>query len=403
MKLLLINSFLHPRGGDTTLFFSEWAGWEARGVEVIPFAMRHPDNIVSPWAERFPVWRSPRDAATLSERLRAVVRATWNVEATRALARLIRDVRPDAAHAHHLHRHLTPAIFPVLRAAGVRSAWTLHDHELVCPNGLRYTGGQPCFRCQGGHYAAAVLRRCKDDSPSASLAVAAEKAVHRTLRAHLAPDVYIAPSEALLDGLVADGLARARCVHVPNLVGVDATPGEQGANVIFAGRLTVEKGVLILAAAARALPAVRFDVYGDGPARPALLGLPNLRLWGARPRAEVHSALATCGVVVLPSLWPENQPYAVLESQLLGRAVVASAVGGVPEIVTSEVDGILVRPGAVGPLVAAVARLLEDRTLAARLGTTARARVQGNHGAERWYARMRPLLGIGDTLSPCSS
>ncbi len=394
MKLLLINSFLHPRGGDTTLFFSEWAGWEARGVEVIPFAMRHPDNIVSPWAERFPVWRSPRAAATLSERVRAMVRATWNLEATSALRRLIRDVRPDAAHAHHLHRHLTPAIFPVLRAAGVRSAWTLHDHELVCPNGLRYTGGEPCFRCQGGHYAAAVVHRCKDDSTSASLAVAAEKAVHRSLRAHLAPDVYIAPSAALLDGLTADGLSAARCVHVPNLVEVEAPPGQQGANVIFAGRLTIEKGILVLAALARAMPSVRFDVYGDGPAKPALVGLANVCLLGARPRAEVHDALATAGVVVLPSLWPENQPYAVLESQMLGRAVVASAVGGVPEIVTSEVDGLLVPPGDVGELARAVGRVLADRTLAARLGNAARARVQANHGAEQWFSRMEEVLGV---------
>ncbi len=395
MKLLLINSFLHPRGGDTTLFFSEWAGWEARGVEVIPFAMRHPDNIVSPWAERFPVWRSPRAAATVPERVRAMVRATWNVEATGALRRLIRDVRPDAAHAHHVHRHLTPAIFPVLRAAGVRSAWTLHDHELVCPNGLRYTGGQPCFRCQGGHYAAAVTHRCKDDSTPASLAVAVEKAIHRGLRRHLSPDVYIAPSAALLDGLSVDGLPSARCAHLPNLVEVDAAPGEHGANVIFAGRLTAEKGILVLAGLARAMPLVRFDVYGDGPAKPALLGLPNVRLWGARPRAEVHTALATAGAVVLPSLWQENQPYAVLESQLLGRAVIASAVGGVPEIVKPEVDGLLVVPGDVGELAAAVARCLGDKALAGRLGQAGRARVLANHGADRWFFRMGALLGIG--------
>lgn len=392
MTLLLVNTFLHPRGGDTTLFYDEWRGWEARGVEVVPFGMRHPDNEVSPWASHFPSWRSPREPRGLAERGAALFRSVWNREAAGALAALVRQVRPAAAHVHHLHRHLTPAIFPVLRAAGVRTAWTLHDHELVCPNGLRFTAGAPCFRCRGGHYAAAVHHRCKDGNTAASVAVALEKAAHRRLRGWAAPDVYVSPSRHLLDGLAADGLPEARCVHVPNLVQVAAEPGPLGRAVVFAGRLTAEKGVDVVAAFARRRPDVRVEVYGDGPERSRLSGLANVTLHGARPRAEVHAALATAAVALVPSRWPENQPYAVLEAQLLGRPVVARAVGGVPELVEDGVSG---RLGATdAELVAAVEALLADPERAAAMGARARERVRTTHAPDAWFARMGGLLGV---------
>lgn len=394
MKLLLVNSFLHPRGGDTTLFFDEWAGWASRGVEVIPFAMRHPENVVSPWSVRFPSWRSPRSPGTLGARARALAHAIWNREAAGALNDLCRDHRPDAAHVHHVHRHLTPAIFAVLRRHGIRTAWTLHDHELVCPNGLRFVGGEACFRCVGGRYGAAITHRCKDGDLIASAGVALEKSVHRALRGQLSPDAWVSPSRYLAEGLIQDGFPRDRIHHVPNFVEVVAVPGELGTNVVFAGRLAEEKGIAEVATLAAALPGRRIDVYGDGAARHLLAAARNVTLHGALPRENVHAALAQAGVVIVPSRWPENQPYAVLEAQLLARPVVASAVGGVPELIDDDVDGRLVPPGNAPALIDAVRRVFDGGGAAAAMGQRARARVQREHAPERWFQSMGALLGL---------
>ena len=392
MKLLLINSFLHPRGGDTALFFEEWRGWEARGVEVVPFAMRHPHNLASPWSTRFPSWRSPRAAATPAERLRAGLVGIYNPEAARELASVIEHVRPDAAHIHHLHRHLTPSIFPVLRNAGIPSAWTLHDHELVCPNGLRFTGGAPCHRCAGGHYTEAIRHRCKDDSLPASVAVAAEKFAHRAFGSAALADRLVCPSRFLYDSLAADGFPAERLEHVPNLVLADEAPGPIGENVVFAGRLTPEKGIAVLAAVASQLPAVRFDVFGEGPGRAQLAANPNVHMHGNTPRAAVHAALARAGAVVVPSLWPENQPYAVLEAMLLGRTVIASRVGGIPELIDDGDDGLLVEPGDADALVDSLRRVLADPVAAGARGKRARKRVLLNHNADTFFGRMRMVL-----------
>ena len=395
MKLLLINSFLHPRGGDTTLFFAEWQGWVTRGVDVIPFAMRHPDNLASEWGARFPSWRSPRaigEPRVSARSAAAVLRGTWNTEAASALDAVCRQVRPHAAHVHHLPRHLTPAIFPILRRHKVRCVWTLHDHELVCPTGLRYAEGRPCDRCLGGNYSEAIRMRCKDGDRLASVAVAFEKTVHRALRGNVGPHAYVSPSRFLADSLVSDGLPRDSVHHVPNLVAVTSEPGPVGKNVVFAGRLTEEKGIGEVAALARALPAVGVDVFGEGPAAARLAGLHNVRLHGSRPVGEVHAALSTAGVVVVPSRWPENQPYAVTEAQLLSRAVVASAIGGIPELIDDGVDGRLVPPGDAGALVAATRALLDDPAAAARLGAAARERVARTNSASDFFTRMEALL-----------
>ena len=86
--------------------------------------------------------------------------------------------------------------------------------------------------------------------------------------------------------------------------------------------------------------------------------------------------------MVVPSRWYENFPYAVLEAQASGRAVVASRIGGIPEQIDHGVDGLLVPPGDALALRAALQQVLEDPDLARRLGRAAAARVRSNLSPE---------------------
>ncbi len=393
MKLLLGSSFLHPRGGDTTLLLAEWEGWRARGVEVLPFAMRHPDNLAAPTEARFPSWHAPRESRSLGAKLIALARSTWNREAARALDGLLRDTRPTAAHLHHLHRHLTPSILPILKAHGLRVAWTVHDYELTCPTGLRYRDGRPCHDCQGGHYAAAIAGRCKDGRLLPSAAVALEHAVHRYIDIQKHVDVFVAPSRSVAEALRADGIQRV--VHLPNLLPTGRAVSRPPSDVVFAGRLTEEKGVYELLALSRALPRATVHVYGDGPLSAVLssAALPNLHVLGARPAEEVRGALTAAKLAVVPSRWPENQPYAVLEAQAAGAVVVASDVGGIPEMIDNGIDGVLVPPADPHALVEAVSRLLGDEALRARIAAQAKARITRERDAEAWFMAMAGLLG----------
>jgi glycosyltransferase involved in cell wall biosynthesis len=97
-------------------------------------------------------------------------------------------------------------------------------------------------------------------------------------------------------------------------------------------------------------------------------------------------------VVVVPSRWPENCPYAVLEAQASGRAVVASAMGGIPELIDDGVDGRVVADAEGGDLAEAVDRLLDDPVERTRLGSNGRGRVREKNDVSAWAATVEALV-----------
>jgi glycosyltransferase involved in cell wall biosynthesis len=179
--------------------------------------------------------------------------------------------------------------------------------------------------------------------------------------------IVLAVSNALADEARRLGARDVRVVpngvELPAEVGEEAEPPE----ILFAGRLSREKGILELLEAGQGL---RLVVAGDGPLRaqvPGALG------WVPRGRLEQLYARAT--VVACPS-HREGFGLACAEAMAHGRPVVASSVGGLRDLVVDEETGLLVPPGDVGALRAALERVLADPALRRRLGTAARERVR---------------------------
>jgi D-inositol-3-phosphate glycosyltransferase len=162
----------------------------------------------------------------------------------------------------------------------------------------------------------------------------------------------------------------ARAVEViPNGVELPEAVGEpdEPPHVLFAGRLSEEKGVLELAEAARGVPLV---VAGDGPLRDRVPGA-----LGFVPHDEVLRLVERAAVVVAPSR-REGFGVTVAEAMAHGRPVVASAVGGLLDLVVDGETGLLVPPRDPAALRAALERLLGDADLRGRLGAAARERAR---------------------------
>ncbi|MCU0640016.1 MAG: glycosyltransferase [Candidatus Krumholzibacteria bacterium] len=110
MRILMVQTYHYYRGGDSTAMFNLARLLESRGHEVVHFAMNHPQNLPSPWSKYF---TSEIDFPALlgesSARAAASVigKSIYNREAREKIARLADETKPDIAHFHNIHGHLT--------------------------------------------------------------------------------------------------------------------------------------------------------------------------------------------------------------------------------------------------------------------------------------------------------
>jgi len=179
--------------------------------------------------------------------------------------------------------------------------------------------------------------------------------------------LVICPSNALAEAARELGASEVRVipsgVEVPPFVREEVSPPQ----VLFAGRLSREKGILELVEAARGLELV---VVGDGPLRSQVPGA-----LGFVPHRELGELYERAAVVACPS---HREGFGVVcaEAMAYGRPVVVSSVGGLLDLVVHEETGLLVPPRDVAALRAALERLLGDAELRHRLGAAARERIR---------------------------
>jgi glycosyltransferase involved in cell wall biosynthesis len=157
----------------------------------------------------------------------------------------------------------------------------------------------------------------------------------------------------------------------------------EGHVLAFAGRLGPQKGLDVALSALASVPGVTLAIAGAGPDRRGLerradeLGLAGrVRFLGSLSRDGVLRLFRAADASLLPSSW-ENFPHTVVEALAVGTPVIATAVGGVPEVVRDGGNGLLVPAGDPDGLASAIARFFEDEELRRRLGVAAAPSVAG--------------------------
>jgi glycosyltransferase involved in cell wall biosynthesis len=213
----------------------------------------------------------------------------------------------------------------------------------------------------------------------------------------------VANSQAAAARLRAERVSAGKIAVVPNGLDLGPYPLQPASRplrrVIMVANLRPEKGHDTLIEAAAALlprfPEATFEFVGAGPlqerlvARARTAGVSHA-CWFAGHCNDVARRLAAADIFVLPSR-SEAFPNAVLEAMAAGLPIVASAVGGIPELISHERTGLLVPPGNAPVLAATLARLMSEDDLGRRLGAAARAEVQGRYSFDRMVAAFEQI------------
>jgi glycosyltransferase involved in cell wall biosynthesis len=408
-RVLQIHKFFFDRGGLERYFFLLLDDLERRGHDVVTLSMTDPRNRPSPYARYFvsPVTFKARPTLRDSAAsVRALGRAIYSPEAKRKTRELVELTRPDVAHVHEVHHHLSPSVLVALREAEVPVVLSAHEYQLICPTVGLYDGRGICEACRGHRYWEPLKRRCSNGSLGRSAAAALEATVHYLTGAYdeRHVQVIVAGSRFTLNKLAEFGIPRERLEYLPYVL--DAAEWQPSAAVARAShftlvsRLVAGKGIETFLRALRLSGDPPARIVGDGPGRAELeelassLGLTNTRFTGFVANEELRLIMESSRAVIVPSQVYETFSYSVYEAMALGRPVVASRLGPIPELVTESETGFLFAPGNPEDLAGKLAVLTADAGKAERMGREARRQFLERNNVEAHYETLMRIYAL---------
>ena len=355
MKVLLVNKFHYRKGGSETYYFTLAEALQKRGHEVVFFAMQDRENNLPCKQESYFV-SNASVRGSIRSKLNMVLHLTYSKEAHANMKRLLTDEKPDLVILNLVHRQLTLSILDAIREYDPKLPifWIMHDLIAVCPAySMRDGRGNICEKCLQGSFRPCVENRCIKGSLPMSVLAKYEADFIRRKKWYDQVTLYICPSEFYRKKLTEGRFTSRPMVTLRNPLPPDtvceAATEDQG-YVLYFGRLSPEKGVGMLIEAAK-LCGCPLVILGTGPMEAALKAqagnCPHISFGGFQTGKALTDYVKNSRCVVLPSQWYENGPYSAMEAMALGKPLIVSDNGGLPELVEDGVNG-FVCPAAQG-------------------------------------------------------
>jgi len=341
------------------------------------------------------------DRMTLSQKASTFLQIPYNFQIARGLHNYVSEHKPDIAHVHNVFPMLSPAIYVILKRTLVPVVQTIHNYRFLCPNGQFYVNGSVCEACQEKSYWEAVRNRCMHGSLATSALYAAAVAWGwRGGAFSSCIDRYIALNSFIAGKLVAAGVSKEKIRICGNFVSdfVEA-PAAKQPYALYLGRLSSEKGLSTLLAAARSVPELPLKIAGTGPLEVDLrrtVGEPAMghvevigHVTGETKRRIVAEALCT----IVPSEWYEPFGLSAAESLALGTPVIASRIGGLQDLIEDGRTGLLFPGGDVEALVKCLRRISHEASDTREMAANALATARERFSPQRHLGQLLEIYG----------
>jgi glycosyltransferase involved in cell wall biosynthesis len=261
--------------------------------------------------------------------------------------KLLLEFKPDVVHVFAIYVTITPSILDACTEAGIPVVMSCNDYKHICPNYRLFHHGKICEDCKGGKFYKAVVNNCCKHSLAVSTISALESYSHERRNIYRKNiHTFLFESRFMMEKTKEfwnKEEVRMKLLGKP----FDATAYEAHSGyenyILYAGRLSDEKGVDMLIKAMKSVPEANLKIAGEGPFRKTLekeaRGLHNVEFLGNVEGETMKDLFRNSRFVVIPSLWYENFPYILTESFALGKAVIGSDKGGIPEYIIPDETG----------------------------------------------------------------
>lgn len=414
LTILHINKVHHMLGGAESVYFTTSELLERHGHKSIFFSVRHPCNTPTETEGYFAPYIDLNKNKGLFNHIKASLNVFYSFKSRKHLARLLDNYTVDIAHIHNIHRQMSPSILHELKRRGIPIIMTLHEYKMICPSFLLLAHGKPCEACSNGRYYNAIRRRCVKGRFMRSLLASLEAYLHfKIMDIYKNVDIFIVPSLFLMRKHEEMGF-KGRMVHLPyplDLRRYDRfkssciSCGDDRIRIAYFGRLVKEKGLLTLTDAIVSLSRkgmeqdVEFSIIGEGQLRKEMEdrlrgeGIKNVNFMGFLLGDSLYEEIAKMHIIVIPSEWYENYPVSVMEAFAMGKPVIGSNIGGIPEFVKHKDTGLIFKAGNSNDLCEKIEYLVKNKEEITRMGKNARSFAERVFDAELHYPRLIEIYG----------
>lgn len=397
MKVLLVNKFLYPKGGDAISTLNTGRLLQSKGHKVLYWGMDHPLNPEYSHKNSFVTYVDFNTSGPINKQIRTALNILYSLEAKRKVEKIVCTEHPDLVHLNNFAHQISPSIIHVFKKYNIPTVMTMHDYKLVCGSYTLLSKNRICELCKNGKFYNCLLECCVKDSRVKSFLNVAEMYLHHKI-VHIYDfiDIFIAPSVFMKMKLREMGF-KGEVLSLPNFVNLDGyTPGSNRTekDIVYFGRLSKEKGLFTLIDAMKDIKGIRLKIIGDGPMmkdlerKVEILRCKNIHFLGYKTGEDLKNEVRKSMVVVAPSECFENNPLSVIEGFALGKPAIGARIGGIPELVKDNETGLTFEAGSADDLRSKIEYLINHPDKVVEMGDNARAFVEQELNAEKYYERL---------------
>ncbi len=334
----------------------------------------------------------------LKEKLSGFINIVYNKYSKKCLENLLKDYRPDVAHLHNIHFEISTSVIDVLSKAKVPIVMHLHDARLFCPNGFLFTKGKYCTRCFYHKYYNTTFYKCVKNNLAGSFAVTVSFYYSFFNKIYEKVDRFIIPTKIVKDFAVGSGIPseKIEIIDYPAPINDWIQSNQYEDYFVFYGQHLPSKGLINLITAFKKLPNnLKLIITGKGiltkEAKSIAKGNDNITFKGFVPDDELKSILSNSLFTVLPSIGFENSNCTIRESNCLGKAVLGSRIGGIPELIRENETGLLFNPNNLDELAQKIELMFKERENTISMGKAARKYVELHNSPNDYLLKILTL------------
>ena len=402
MKVLIVNKFHYLKGGSEKYYFDLANLLKEHGHEVALFSMENEKNLKTDFKEYF-VKNSDMNSKNPLKGLDVI----YSKKNKKIMEKALDDFKPDVVHLNNFQRQLSSSIIEPIKKRKIPIVFTAHDLQAICPAIVMLNNDKNvCDKCMKGKYTNCIKDKCIKNSKLKSVLGAIESTYYRNKKIYSHQiNIIVTPSIFYKTKLQEDGIDPHKILAMHNFIDINDydVKTEDDGYALYYGRIIKEKGILNLLKAFKNLSSnKKLYIAGEGPDLNEVKQYiiqnsmsDKVKLLGFLEKKQIIEYVRKASFIVVPSVWYENCPYSILETMAIGKPIIGSNIGGIPELIIDGQTGYIY--STLEELENNMNKLFNDKQLAKELGQNAKIKAKEEFSKNNYYENiMKVYKGVID-------